>query len=127
MDSAALAGNSAALPRIIFFVIVGAGFGEETIWRGFLFERLRSVLGRAGMAQIATIAVTSILFGAAHLHDQGWPGAVQATISGLVFGTAFARLGRIWPVIIAHAALDLTAVLFIYSNLEEPVSHLIWR
>jgi membrane protease YdiL (CAAX protease family) len=35
-----LAGNAAAIPGILFSVIVGAGFGEETLFRGYLFERL---------------------------------------------------------------------------------------
>ena len=35
-----LAGNRAALPAMLFTVIVGAGFGEETVFRGYMFERL---------------------------------------------------------------------------------------
>ena len=34
-------GNTAALPGIVLAVIFAAGFGEETLFRGFLFERLR--------------------------------------------------------------------------------------
>src|SRR6266581_2796401 len=40
-----LAGNRAALPGILFAVIIGAGFGEETVFRGYLFERLGKLLG----------------------------------------------------------------------------------
>src|SRR6476660_2646941 len=40
-----LVGNTAALPGVFFSVIVGAGFGEEIVWRSFLFERLRALLG----------------------------------------------------------------------------------
>jgi membrane protease YdiL (CAAX protease family) len=35
-----LAGNTAALPGIVFAMIVGGGFAEETVYRGYLFERL---------------------------------------------------------------------------------------
>src|SRR5689334_19589540 len=42
-----LAGNPAALPGMLFAVTIGAGFGEETVFRGFLFARLRALLGRS--------------------------------------------------------------------------------
>src|SRR6478672_12431170 len=37
-----LAGNRAALPGVVFMMIVGAGFAEETLFRGYLFERLQT-------------------------------------------------------------------------------------
>src|SRR6266571_5165171 len=46
-----LAGNTAALPWMFYAVIVGAGFGEETVFRGFFFERLGKLLG-AGRAAL---------------------------------------------------------------------------
>ena len=35
-----LVGNLPAIPGILYAVIVGAGFGEETLFRGYMFERL---------------------------------------------------------------------------------------
>src|ERR1044071_452746 len=35
-----LAGNRALLPAAAFSMVFGAGFGEETVFRGYLFERL---------------------------------------------------------------------------------------
>ncbi len=32
-----LAGNRAALPRAFYLMVVGGGFGEETVFRGFFF------------------------------------------------------------------------------------------
>ena len=40
-----LAGNRAALPGAVYAMIVGAGFGEETVFRGYLFERFGKLLG----------------------------------------------------------------------------------
>ena len=45
----------------------------------------------------------------------------------LVFGTIFAVTGRIWMVMCAHAAFDLTAVAIIYWNLEAAVAHLVFK
>jgi hypothetical protein len=51
----------------------------------------------------------------------------QATIVGLVFGATFAVTGRIFMLMIAHAAFDLTALAIIYWNLESTVAHLIFK
>jgi membrane protease YdiL (CAAX protease family) len=122
-----LAGNRAALPGVMYAVIVGAGFGEETVFRGFLFERLGKLFGSRVWAKVLIVVLTSIWFGLAHYSLQGLPGVEQATIVGLVFGTIFAVTGRIWMLMIAHAAFDLTAVAIIYWNLEARVAHLVFR
>jgi membrane protease YdiL (CAAX protease family) len=122
-----LVGNTAALPGILFAVTVGAGFGEETFFRGYLFERLGKLLGQSRRAKIAIVVGTSVLFGALHYPDQGLWGAEQATITGLVFGTIFAATGRIWMLMIAHAFFDLAAVAIIYWNLESAVAHVIFK
>jgi membrane protease YdiL (CAAX protease family) len=120
-----LTGNTTAVLVTLLWVIVGGGFGEELIWRGFLFERLGAFLGPRAHAKLVIVIVTSIAFALAHLWDQGVPGAVQATMTGLVFGATYARIRTIWPVMVAHAAFDVAAVLMIYWNLEEPIGHLL--
>jgi len=122
-----LVGSTTSLPSTLAVMIVGAGFGEETIWRGFLFERLRALIGTSTRAAAVTVVVTSLLFGMAHLIDQGWPAVVQSTLTGFVFGLAYLRLRRIWPVMVAHAAFDVTAVLLIYWNMEEPIARALLR
>jgi len=62
--------------------------------------------------------LSSAVFGLGHYADPGLPGAEQATIFGLVFGTIYAATSRIWMLMIAHAAFDLTALTIIYWNLE---------
>jgi CAAX protease family protein len=120
-----LSGNTVAFLVTLLWVTVGGGFGEELIWRGFLFERLGALLGPRAYAKLVIVVVTSILFALAHYWDQGVPGAVQATMTGLVFGTTYARIRTIWPVMVARAAFDVAAVLMIYWNLEDPIGHLL--
>ena len=122
-----LAGNRAALPGILFAVIVGAGFGEETLFRGYLFERLGKLFGSGIAPKAAIVLLTAALFGLAHYSVQGLAGVEQATIVGLVFGTIFAVTGRIWMLMIAHAAFDVTAVAMIYWNLESAVAHFVFK
>ena len=122
-----LAGNTAALPAAVFTMIVVAGFGEETVFRGYLFERLGKWLGSSAWAKALIVLLTSALFGSLHFHEQGLAGAEQATITGLVFGSIYAITGRIWLPMVAHAAFDLAAVAIIYGDLEARVAHLVFR
>jgi membrane protease YdiL (CAAX protease family) len=122
-----LAGNSAALPGMLFAVVVGAGFGEEIVFRGFMFERLGRLLGRSVWAKTAIVAATTTLFAWAHYPDQRLAGVEQAAITGLAFGSIFAATGRIWLLIFAHAAFDVVAVGIIYFDVESAVAHLVFR
>jgi membrane protease YdiL (CAAX protease family) len=122
-----IAGNAVALPGILFAATLGAGFGEETVYRGYLFERLGKLFGHGAVAKAAIVVLTSALFAAVHYPVQGAAGVEQAAITGLVFGTIYAITGRIWTVMIAHAAFDVTAVFIIYWDLESYVAHLIFR
>jgi len=121
-----LVGNRALLPAAIWAMVV-AGFGEETVFRGFLFERLRRLLGTSRAASTAIVVLTSALFGVAHYANQGLDGAVHAGITGAVFGTMYVISGRIWMPMIAHAAFDLTALWIIYWDLESRVAHLVFK
>ena len=117
-----LVGNTAALPGILFLVIAGAGFGEETLFRGYLFERLGKLFRPGVWSKVMIVVLTAAFFGLVHYPDQGLAGAQQATIVGLVFGSIFAITGRIWMLMVAHAAFDLTAVAIIYWDLETAVA-----
>jgi membrane protease YdiL (CAAX protease family) len=122
-----LAGNTAALPGMVFVLIFTAGFGEETYFRGWMFERLGKLLGSSVWAKIFIVLFTSALFSAAHYPTQGFPGVEQAIITGLVFGTILALTGRIVMLIIAHAAFDLTALAMIYWDFETSVAQFFFK
>jgi uncharacterized protein len=120
-----LAGNRALLPPAIWAMVV-AGFGEETVFRGYLFERSFALFGPSRVTKIATVLVTAGIFAMAHYVDQGLAGVEQAAITGLVFGAVFAATGRIVPLMVAHAAFDLTALAIIYWDVEARLAHLIF-
>jgi hypothetical protein len=122
-----LAGNPTAAAPLVLQMIITAGFGEETFFRGYMFERLGKLIGQSLSAKVVTVLVTSVIFASLHYFDQGLAGAQQATITGLVFGTIFAVTGRIWMLMCAHAAYDLTALAIIYWNLESAVAHFIFK
>jgi len=122
-----LVGNADALPWIIATVLVSAGFGEELFFRGYLFERLGTLLGTGKFAVAGTVLVSTVLFALAHYRDQGLPGVEQATMTGLVFGGIYAWRRQIWFPMVAHAAFDLAAIAIIYGNWEGALARLVFR
>ncbi len=120
-----LAGNAAMLPFAIW-AMLAAGFGEETVFRGWMFERIGKLFGNKSWAKPLTVLITAVLFGLAHYANQGIPGVEQATIFGIVFGTIYAATGRLFMLMVAHAAFDLTALAIIYWDLESWVAYLVF-
>ena len=106
---------------------IGAGFGEETVFRGYLFERLGKLFGTGNGAKAAIVLLTATLFALGHYSNEGVVGVGQAAITGLVFGTIFAITGRIWMLMWMHAAYDVAALAIIYWDLEADVAHLVFR
>jgi len=117
-----LTGNTAALPGMLFAVIIGAGFGEETFFRGFLFERFTKLFGSSRAATVAIVLITTAFFAIVHYPGQKLPGVQQAFIVGLVVATLYASTRQIWLPMILHAAFDVTAVGMIYWDLERDVA-----
>ncbi len=121
-----LAGNQNMLPAAVWAMLV-AGFAEETVFRGYLFERLGKLLGSGGGAKATIVVLTTALFGLAHYPVQGLAGVEQAIFTGLAFGSIFAITGRIWLPMVAHATFDLAALAIIYWDLETRVAHLVFK
>lgn len=119
-------GNTAVIPVMLYTMIVVAGFGEETFYRGWMFERLGKLFGKSIATTIAIVLITSILFASVHYPEQGWPGLEQAFVAGLIFASIFAATGQIFLLMIAHAAFDLTALWMIYYGLETRIAQLIF-
>jgi membrane protease YdiL (CAAX protease family) len=117
-----LTGNKAALPGMLWAVTAGAGFGEETFFRAFLFERLTKLFGSSRPATVAIVLITSAFFAIVHYPGQKLPGVQQAFVVGLVIATIYASTRQIWLPMILHAAFDVTAVGLIYWNLERTVA-----
>jgi membrane protease YdiL (CAAX protease family) len=81
-----------------------AGCCEEFLYRGFAM----AAFARAGFPIWASVVVSSVLFGAAHLY-QGRGGLIGTGILGLVFGAFRALTGSLVPVTAWHAAIDVVA------------------
>jgi uncharacterized protein len=122
-----LAGNSAAMPGMVLTMIIVARFGEETVFRGYLFERLGKLIGTGNSSRVTMVLLTAAWFALLHFPEQGLPGVEQAVFTGLVFGTIFAVTHQLWMLMVAHAAFDLTALAMIYWKVEFGVAHLFFK
>ena len=73
------------------------------------------------------VVATGLWFGWGHYANQRLAGFEQAAIVGMGFAVIFAATGRIFMLMAAHTAFDLTAYAMIYWNLETRVAHLIFK
>jgi membrane protease YdiL (CAAX protease family) len=89
---------------ILLLLSFGNGWAEEVIVVGFLLTRLRQLRVNPWLA----LAISSLLRGAYHLY-QGFGAGLGNLAMGLVFGYAWQRTGRLWPLIIAHTLIDSVA------------------
>ena len=80
------------------------GWAEEVIVVGYLLTRLRQLRGDPAVA----LAGSAVLRGAYHLY-QGFGAGLGNLAMGLVFGYAWERTGRLWPLVVAHGLIDTVA------------------
>jgi membrane protease YdiL (CAAX protease family) len=122
-----LTGNLKATLEFAALVVLAVGWAEETVFRGWLFERLEKLIGRSPIATTLIVLLSSALFGAAHYAGQGLAGVEQAAIMGLVSAVVYAITRRLWMLIWLHTAFDLTAGTMIYLGAENQISHLVFK
>ncbi len=77
---------------------------EEIIVVAYLMDRF----ARFGWSTLVSVLLSSLLRGSYHLY-QGIGPFIGNFIMGLIFGWFYARFGRVMPLVIAHAALDIGA------------------
>jgi membrane protease YdiL (CAAX protease family) len=91
-------------------VLVGAAIQnsvlEEVIVVAFLMRRLTQL----GWGPAAVVASSAVVRGSYHLY-QGVGGLLGNMAMGLVFGWLFLRWGRVMPLVVAHALIDIVAFL----------------
>ncbi len=89
---------------MLLLVAFANGWAEEIIVVGYLLTRLEQLGVRAPVA----LVWSSVLRGAYHLY-QGFGAGLGNVAMGLVFGYAWQRTGRLWPLVIAHGIIDAVA------------------
>lgn len=104
--------------RISTFAIVGvlAPVGEEIFFRGFLLAALVSAIGGLRGA-----LVSSAIFSVAHLNVGT---LFPIFVMGILLSWLYLRTGSILPSIVAHAAQNLLALIFLEIPFDTPSAYL---
>jgi CAAX protease family protein len=89
---------------MLLLVAFANGWAEEIIVVGYLLTRLEQL----GVGARAALVWSSVLRGCYHLY-QGFGAGLGNVAMGLVFGYAWQRTGRLWPLVIAHGIIDTVA------------------
>lgn len=119
-------GNTGKWLLYSLLAIFFAGFGEEIVWRGFLFQRLKTLFGEELVGEFLILIITTLVFGLPHYLNQGFEGAVNGVIAGLLFGLLYLFSGKnLWYVMLTHAVWDIFSFTIIYLGIEEKLSKLL--
>jgi membrane protease YdiL (CAAX protease family) len=98
----------------VFYALIGAGFYEEFMFRGFLMQGLAMLFGASRAAWIVACVVQGALFGAAHAYQNPLGIAITGTL-GILMGLLVLVSGRnLWPVIIGHGLYDASRFVLFY-------------
>lgn len=101
------------LPAVAAFLVFGP-LGEELLFRGFVYERVRALQPRSALWPIL---ISSFAFSAHHLWLNTAPGGLALTQvlftipMGIVLALLRHRTASIWPGFLLHVATNLPATL----------------
>ncbi len=89
---------------VLVLSAIRAGVLEEVILNGYLLDRLTKI----GLGWWAAIFLTASLRGSYHLY-QGFGPFIGNFAMGLLFGWVYKKWGRVAPLVVAHALVDIAA------------------
>ena len=89
---------------LLLLMAFANAWAEEIIVVGFLLTRLRQL----DVSATKSLILSALLRGTYHLY-QGFGAGLGNIAMGLVFGYAWRRSGRLWPLVIAHGLIDTVA------------------
>lgn len=110
----AVQGNLALTILAVFYALIGAGFYEEFMFRGFLMQGLAMLFGASRSAWIVACILQGALFGAAHAYQNPLGIAITGAL-GVLMGVIVLASGRnLWIVIIGHGLFDASRFVLFY-------------
>ena len=89
---------------VLVLSAIRAGVLEEVILNGYLLGRLAKI----GLGPWAAIVLVALLRGSYHLY-QGFGPFIGNVAMGLLFGWVYKKWGRVAPLVVAHALVDIAA------------------
>ncbi len=119
----------------IIALFIGAGIGEELIFRGVFMSFIRGAVGyRSRKGLIIGMSVSSIAFGLMHLSNLLVTDDVLGTIGQVIYAigigfylaAVYARTGNLWFNIVLHFLVDIASfVKEIFTSSEVSVTEIL--
>ena len=99
----------------LFFAIIPLiwleSFLEEVLDRGFLMNWIERMFSSTLIATVLAVILQAVIFGFRHSNDLS-ERSITVGLIGLAMGVGYVVFGRnLWPLIIAHCALNTTSML----------------
>jgi membrane protease YdiL (CAAX protease family) len=95
-----------SVPLAAIGILFFTAWPEELLFRGLL----QNLLARSLKNEWAGLIAASLVFGASHLNNGGFPNwryGILATIAGIFYGRAWMKTGSLLPGAIVHALVDV--------------------
>jgi membrane protease YdiL (CAAX protease family) len=110
----ALQGNLRLTLITVFYVLIGAGFYEEFMFRGFLMQGFAMFFGGSRAAWAVALIVQAALFGVSHAYQNPLGILITGTL-GALLGVVVLLSGRnLWIAIIGHGLFDACRSILFY-------------
>jgi membrane protease YdiL (CAAX protease family) len=132
--AAEFAKSLSGIPALLFVFlgVVVAPFVEEIVFRGFLFNALRTsfrsdnglrFFRNVGLGDLGASLVSGLVFGLFHMNFMQFPALNWAalpiyTVTGMVLAESYRRSGSLWVPILVHAFNNLTVMALTYLVLS---------
>ena len=97
-------------------ISIAAGWGEEVLFRGLIQAGTESQTDSSGFALI----LASVIFGLAHPLSTAY--VVMAAAIGAYLGWLFIATDNLLPAIVAHAAYDFVALVYLLVHYSVPTT-----
>jgi membrane protease YdiL (CAAX protease family) len=107
-------GNLSGLIGMLLLGWVVGGLFEEYFFRGYLYNRIRTLISHPVLYKWVAVLVTSVVFAFAHNY-QGIGGIVDTFIFAVVMGLLYFRMGRnVWYLVLIHGFYDMVGIFRLY-------------
>ena len=111
-----LAGNVSLYVTMLAMSWIGAAFGEEVVYRGFIQTRLALAAGGGNAGWWLGVVIQAGIFAMLHLY-QGWTGVIEIFVFGVAVGWLYWKSGRsLVPLILGHGIIDTLAMTDFYLD-----------
>ncbi len=108
-----LENNTPLYTKWMVMMWISAAFGEELLFRSFMFSQLQRIFGNR---KVLMVLITALLFAIPHMY-QGIAGIISTFVFGVLFGILYMRYQNLWINVIVHGLVDALFLTLSYLGL----------